>query len=298
MKNRYFPFVALVASLIATQLNAQSTLYWAGGAANGVQGSALNGTGVQTYASALSSAPWGISYASSGVFITGLNGAVWHMNLDGSDFKNVLGMNAGRGVVEAGGYVYIANEVANSRIFRGVYDGTAITNFNPIVAITGAAFQGLTADDNYLYFSDTANHLIRRADLDGSNIISLVTGLTTPYDLDVTANYLYWVDQGANLLQRSDLNGGNVTTLIGSSFLSAPSGLYVSSDSIYFTQLNLGVYRADLDGGNLTQLVTGGSNYRFLDGPVSAVPEPATYALLAGAGALGLAAWRRSRRTA
>lgn len=279
--------------LTAVSLPAQSTLYWAGGASNGVQGSATNGANLATYASAQSTPPWGISYSSSGVFVTGLNGAVWHMNLDGSDFKSVLGMNAGRGVVEAGGYVYIANEVANSRVWRGVYDGTAITGFTPIVSITGAAFQGLTADGNYLYFSDTANHLIRRADLDGSNVTSLVTGLTTPYDLDVTANYLYWVDQGANLLQRSDLNGGNVTTLIGSTFLSAPSGIYVSADSIYFTQLNAGVYRADLDGSNITQLATGGTNYRFLDGPISAVPEPSTYVLFAGLLALGWVGQRR-----
>lgn len=293
MKNHLPLWFALAASLVATQLNAQSALYWAGGATNGVQGSTTGGTSLTTYASSLGTAPWGISYSSSGVFITGQNGAVWHMNLDGSDFKSVLSMNAGRGVVEAGGYVYIANEVANSRIFRGIYDGTSITGFTSIVSINGAAFQGLTADDNYLYFSDTTNQLIRRANLDGSNVTSLVTGLTTPYDLAVTANYLYWVDQGANLLQRSDLNGGNVTTLIDSNSLMAPSGIYVTGDAIYFTQLNLGVYRADLDGSNITQLVTGGANYRFLDGPVSVVPEPATYAVLLGLTALGLAVLRR-----
>jgi hypothetical protein len=279
--------------LSCVRLQAQSTLYWAGGASNGVQGSAANGSGVATYASALATAPWGISYSSTGVFITGQNGTVWRMNPDGSDFKSVLSMNAGRGVVQTGGYVFIANSVANSRIFRGEYNGTSIINFNPIVSLTGAAFQGLTTDGQYLYFSDTTNDSIRRSNLDGSNVVQLVTGLQTPYDLQVAGGFLYWVDQGANLLQRSALDGSNVTTLINASFLNAPSGIYVSSDTIYFTQANLGVYRADLDGSNISQLVSGGTGYLFLDGPVSAIPEPSTYAGLAGLAAFALVILRR-----
>jgi hypothetical protein len=90
------------------------------------------------------------------------------------------------------------------------------------------------------------------------------------------------------------LDGTGVTTLIDSiDMVGAPSGIFVSDAAIYFTQQYHGVYRANLDGTGLTQLVTGSSDYRFIDGQVSAIPEPSTYALLAGGLALGLAAWRR-----
>ena len=75
----------------------------------------------------------------------------------------------------------------------------------------------------------------------------------------------------------------------------APSGLYVADNALYFTQQYHGVYRANLDGTGITQLVTGSSDYRFIAGEVSAVPEPSTYAALAGVAALGLAACRRRR---
>lgn len=277
--------LAVCTLLAAPWASAQSALYWTGGSGNSVQASAANGSGVADLQTSLSTVPWGITYGADGVFFSGQNGAIWRMDANGSNFSDVAAMNVPRGIVQTDDSVYIAN--ANGRIFQGTYNGTTLTLGSAIVAINGASFQGLTADANYLYWTDITNHLIQRSDLNGGNVTTLVSsGLNTPHDIQATASYLYWTDQANNVIQRSALDGSNVTTLVNSTFLSSPTGLFVTADSLYFTQLNLGVYRSDLNGSNISQLVTGGSGYRFLDGPLSAVPEPSSYATLLGCAAL------------
>ena len=109
---------------------------------------------------------------------------------------------------------------------------------------------------------------IQCADLDGSNVTALVTGLDDPRGiaLDVAGGKMYWTVPGevnratqtfTGKIQCADLDGSNVTDLITG--LEPPRGgiaLDVSGGKIYWTDWDK-IQCADLDGSNVTALVTG-----------------------------------------
>lgn len=118
----------------------------------------------------------------------------------------------------------------------------------------------LVVHNNYIYVADTGNGVIKRMDLDGSNIVDLGSGLNSPTGLAVDENYIYISDSSDSTIKRMDLNGGNVTTL-GSGF-DRPCGVSVdSSGNIYVSDtFNHKVKKMDASGGNITEL---GSGFQF-----------------------------------
>ena len=101
---------------------------------------------------------------------------------------------------------------------------------------------------------------IQRANLDGSNVEDLVTGLNQPnrIALDVTGGKMYWTNIGMRVIQRANLDGSNVQTLVTG--LTQPSGiaLDIAGEKMYWTDhLAGGIQRANLDGSNIQTLVTG-----------------------------------------
>ena len=67
-----------------------------------------------------------------------------------------------------------------------------------------------------MYWTDYGTDKIQRANLDGSNVQDLVTGLNTPYGivLDVAGGKMYWTDVNADKIQRANLDGSNVQDLV------------------------------------------------------------------------------------
>ncbi|MAT96582.1 MAG: hypothetical protein CL608_05510 [Anaerolineaceae bacterium] len=74
--------------------------------------------------------------------------------------------------------------------------------------------------NGYLYWTDDFNGRIQRANIDGSNVITVATGLTKPTSLalDVGRNRLFWVSgqwfETSNALMSARLDGSEVTTLL------------------------------------------------------------------------------------
>ena len=79
--------------------------------------------------------------------------------------------------------------------------------------------------NGHIYFLDSGAQTLERVDLDGSNQVPLVTGLSSPEGLvlDVSADFMYWVDIGTDTVERANLDGSGQTTLVAG--LNNPIGI-------------------------------------------------------------------------
>lgn len=84
-----------------------------------------------------------------------------------------------------------------------------------------------------IYWAEANLSEIRRADLDGSNVTTVVSaGLNTPRAIfiDSANSKLYWTDLGNDVIQRSGLDGANIETLVTG--LNATRGLTLDAVSL------------------------------------------------------------------
>ena len=98
---------------------------------------------------------------------------------------------------------------------------------------------------------------IQRANLDGSNIEDLVTGLgwTRDLALDVAGGKMYWTT-GAGRIQRANLDGSNIEDLVTGLDFPVHLALDVARGKMYWSNAGR-IQRANLDGSNIEDLVTG-----------------------------------------
>ena len=96
---------------------------------------------------------------------------------------------------------------------------------------------------------------IQRANLDGSNIEDLVTGLDWARDLalDVAGGKMYWTNTGR--IQRANLDGSNIEDLVTG--LDFPFDLALDVAGKMYWRNAGRIQRANLDGSNIEDLVTG-----------------------------------------
>ncbi len=103
----------------------------------------------------------------------------------------------------------------------------------------------------------TADGIIQRANLDGSQIETLVSGLDSPRNLtfDEVGSKMYWTADG--IIQRANLDGSQIETLVSEtgSFLS-DFVLDVVEGKMYWTDhFAVTIQRANLDGSQIETLV-------------------------------------------
>src|SRR5205814_2722375 len=72
-----------------------------------------------------------------------------------------------------------------------------------------------TSNDS-LNASSNASGKVRRANLDGTNIQDLVTGMNYPYGaaLDIAGGKIYWIRQESDVIQQANLDGSNVQSIV------------------------------------------------------------------------------------
>jgi hypothetical protein len=167
-----------------------------------------------------------------------------------------------------------------------------------------------------VYWSQVgASNRVMRSNLDGTNVQTLLTGLTS-YDFEVTQNYIYLTTTDG-FVKRANLDGTGLTTLAsGLGFL---NGIDVTADTIYVSALSAPfttpqgnpatgagrILSMGLDGTGVLEVIRGQQNFdpnlpfspsQVRGVAVLAVPEPSSHALLlAGLGLTGLVARRRRR---
>ncbi len=212
-------------------------------------------------------------------------------NLDGSNIEVVITaeiLNShGIALDIAAGKMY-HTDGNSDKIRRFNLDGTGTTEtlvetrnlVDPPLAATATAPMGIALDlaNNKMYWADQNANKIQRADLDGSNVEDLVTGLDNPYAiaLDLVNNKMYWSDWGTDKIQRVDLMAtfpvaapssdiqDVITAGVGDS---RGIALDVAAGKIYYTDRSSDrIRRADLDGSNIENNLV---NTRTLDDPNS-----------------------------
>ena len=110
---------------------------------------------------------------------------------------------------------------------------------------------------SHMYWTSPSEGVIYRADLDGSNVEPLVSGLDVPLDLalDVAGGQMYWTALEQGIIYRAALDGSNIEPLVTG--LEEPGGLAldVAGGQMYWTDgFEHIIYRANLDGSNVEPL--------------------------------------------
>lgn len=280
-------------------------IYWTDIGTGMIQHSGLGGSGVTTLVSGLSN-PQGLFLTDNTMFWTDRDDKlVRKSNPDGTNVQVLYNALPGvpRDLFVTDNFIYMGNTGVVDSITRINRDGTGAT---ALVTMDLSFPNGIDVTDTYIYWSDSGKLSIKRSDLNGSNIVELITNLAStelPNDVIVTDDYLYWTTRDLALtrggsaqpgtIQRANLDGTGITTLVNN--LVFPQQVVATSNYLFWTDSRTGkVQRSNLDGTNQVDIITGLTSPVAL-GVVTSVPEPATYTLFGlGVAVLG---WTR-RKTA
>jgi hypothetical protein len=210
--------------------------------------------------------------------------------------------------VHAASNTFYWSDLERNAIFRRALDGSG-----PIQEILGgmpfiASIHSIDIDprEQKLYFG-FVNPLIdslfpgsiARINLDGTDLETVVSGLTEPRGIAVhaEADLVYWTDvslKGHGVIGRAASDGGNAEFLVEDLILPHGIDLDVAAEQLYWVDAGTGkLQRARLDGSNVTDVLTGLLRPQAV--AVLAIPEPATLSL-AVAGMTGLLGLRMLRR--
>lgn len=113
---------------------------------------------------------------------------------------------------------------------------------------------------------------IQRANLNGSNVQDIVTGLGTVEGiaLNTATGKVYWTDSEVGTIQRANLNGSNVEDLVNGTRSPSDIALDAAGGKMYWADYERKeISRANLNGSNVETLVTG------LAGPSNIVVDAA-----------------------
>ena len=120
-------------------------------------------------------------------------------------------------------------------------------------------------DPNQIYWVDPGAGKIQRANLDGSDVEDLVSGLDGPHYIvfDGDSSKMYWTDGRQSLdnlpgkVQRANLDGSNVEDLVVGRFGHNGLALDVDGGKMYWSNSGTDmIQRANLDGSDVEDLVT------------------------------------------
>ena len=151
-----------------------------------------------------------------------------------------------------------------------------------IIAIAWLALSGQAIAQSKMYWTDSLNDTIQRANLDGTDVEELFTkrfSFPSGLALDVAGGKMYFTV--ADGIQRANLDGSGVEDLVAKQLSSGPNelALDVAGSKMYWTDVgflnNEGsrvakIQRANLDGSAVEDLVTAG-----LDNPLAIVLDVA-----------------------
>ena len=143
----------------------------------------------------------------------------------------------------------------DNSIYRSKLDGTHVQ-----VLFEGGKPGDIALDvsGGNMYWTDINMKAIRRAKLDGSSVVNLVTDLGNPAGiaLDIADSKIYWTDTETGKIQRANLNGSAIEDLVSGLKQPYRLALDVLRGKMYWTDTETGkIQRANLNGTNVEDLV-------------------------------------------
>ena len=123
--------------------------------------------------------------------------------------------------------------------------------------------------DIKLYIADRDDDNIRRSNLDGTSVETLITGLGNPIkvDVDISNGKVYWLEETAGDIKRANLDGTSVETVTTDAPASSTFGGYggfaldLTNDKIYWVGFGSNfIKRSNLDGSSVETLISSGLN--------------------------------------
>lgn len=145
--------------------------------------------------------------------------------------------------------------------------------YAPVVAMSRSLLESLQDPPclllaNHIYWIETpqGDSAIMRANLDGSNVSTLVTGGNRSsflsgislLSIDRPSGKMYWMDYP--LIERANLDGSNIETIIdiNAVFQPPPTTIVVSDERLYWANFSSGkLFRSDLDGSHVETVIQG-----------------------------------------
>lgn len=113
-----------------------------------------------------------------------------------------------------------------------------------------------------LYWTDNSDGAIVRAEKDGSDVETLLTGLTAPFGIDVDSEngHIYWVDIIDDTIYRANLDGSGIASLVETDESTYGLALDLVNGKIYWSSRGSvdGITRANLNGSEVEFVVSTG----------------------------------------
>jgi hypothetical protein len=201
--------LAVIALLIAPPHAHGNFVYWSNSDGNSLGRAKINGTGLNNSFVSGVTGPWGIAVDSKYIYWEQA-GSVGRATLDGSapNPNFITGATGTGGLAVTSDAIFYAT--AANTIGRANIDGTnPVSNFIDAGATTNVC--GIAADQNFVYWSDTANSRIGRAAVGGgSSDPGFIPGAgSANCGIAVDSNFIYWGTIPA--VARAPIGGGAAT---------------------------------------------------------------------------------------
>lgn len=255
---------------------------------------------VSAFASGLT-APKGLAFGPNGNlyvaqdFSGSLTSMVSQVTVPGGAVSNfATGLQMPLGVAfNTAGDLFVASYSTPLGILKVAAGSTTATTFSSgMNSPFGVAVNG----SGTLFVANRDNGTISQVNMSDGSFTTFATGLSQPNDLKFnSAGDLFVSNFSAGTVSKIT-PGGAVSTFVTG--LSSPVGLAfnpVTGALFVAQQGSNSIAEVALAGGSFTTFATGITGPQYLAFSPSAIPEPSTYAAIAGAAMLGVAVWRRRR---